>query len=237
MKTCHEFTCIFSPFLGPFFLPHVSNPWNERGRQVFPQTIRTCPETATKAFLWKPIPHSWHGGSGRSVWTLEITFLCPSQSFTPLRLPPSYCSPLHYLSLGYFWLEVDPNRWLLNIWEVLESRTTPWTFFSWTECWSSTSWPPKILTELFLVCPGLSKYYSENPTSFKALSCKHTGMTGHLDGDQLLYRDCHPLNSCLLFPRNIFKVLFKTKSLSLCLLFLWKESELLDPMANVLSYW
>lgn len=115
MKTCHEFTCIFSPFLGPFFLPHVSNPWNERGRQVFPQITRTCPETATKAFPGKPIPHSWHGGSGRSVWTPEITFLCPSQSSAPLRLPPRHCSPLHYLSLGYFWLEVDPNRWLLNI--------------------------------------------------------------------------------------------------------------------------
>lgn len=35
MKTCHEFTCIFSPFLGPFFLPHVSNPWNEKGGKCF----------------------------------------------------------------------------------------------------------------------------------------------------------------------------------------------------------
>ena len=66
----------------------------KRGK-AFPQIIRTCSETATKAaFLWKLIRHSWCRGNRRSVLPLEITFLCPSQSsslsFTPhpATVPP-----------------------------------------------------------------------------------------------------------------------------------------------------
>ena len=85
------------PFSWSFLPASCFQPVEWKGGEELPWIIRTCPETATKAaFLWKLIGHSWCGGTRARIGSWTHYSVALPISFTPLYLPPSYSSSLHY---------------------------------------------------------------------------------------------------------------------------------------------
>lgn len=233
MKTCHEFACICSPFLGPFFLPHVFNPWNEKGEN-------RCLESLEPDL--KPQPRQLVCGNWlvilgaeepEPVLAPETTILWPSQSpsractYHPATAPAFMICLVVIFAWGWIQIDGSPIYGKSCRAELHPELSSPEPRAEALNPAPPTSWPNS--SWFARDFPSIS---TESPTSLNpSVVSTPAWLVTYMD--QLLW-DCRPLNSCLLSPRNIFNVLFLKKNL--CLWFLWKESELLDPMANLLSY-
>lgn len=215
MKTCHEFTCICSPFLGPFFLPHVFNPWNGKGE-------KSCLESLEPALKQQPrqlFCGNWLVILGAEepepVLAPEPTIPWPSQSpsrpctYHPVTPPPFIICLVVIFAWG--WIQIDGS----SIYgkscraDLHPELSSPEPSAEALNPAPQTSWPNS--SWFARDFPSIS---TESPTSLNpSVVSKPAWLVTYMD--QLLCRDCHPLNSCLLSPRNIFKVLFFKISLSL----------------------